>query len=158
MALARRGRLNRQSSIEVSVRLAKGEYLPPFDPPESRTVGGFRIMAKSETRQRKAFIGIRLTDEERTVIEEGAEAMGLSIGAFIRKRAIGEAGERYRKRPPADRAELTRLLAQLGKIGSNLNQMARRMNSGERIGAPHLDRALEAAAGALEAVRMAIKK
>mgnify|MGYP000900399662 FL=1 len=113
---------------------------------------------KSETRQRKDRVTVRLTEDERRLLEAAAEEAGLSIGAFIRARALGDAGERFKKRPPADRAELTRLLAQLGKVGSNLNQMARRINSGERVGIPHLDKALEAAAGAMTAVRAAIKK
>lgn len=115
-------------------------------------------MAKSETRQRKAFIGIRLTDEERAIIEEGAEAAGLSIGAFVRKRAIGEEGERFRRRPPADRQELTRLLAQLGKVGGNLNQIARRVNSGDQSPDLSIEKAAEAVTETMAVIRKAILK
>ncbi len=115
-------------------------------------------MPKSENRIRKKVVTVRFSEDERDKLLEGAEALGLSLGAFIRLRTIGEAGKRHKKRPPADRAELTRLLSHLGKIGSNLNQMARRINSGGKVENPHLDKSLEVATEAMEALRVAIKK
>lgn len=115
-------------------------------------------MPKSEARQRKDRVTIRLTEEERRSLEEGAEAMGLSIGAFIRKRALGDPGERFRKRPPADRQELTRLLGELGKVGGNLNQIARRINSGDQPPDISIEKAAEAVAETLAVIRKAIQK
>ena len=113
---------------------------------------------KSETRQRKSVIGVRLTEEERERLIAAAEAEGVSIGAFIRARTLGNSGSRSRRRPPADRAELVKILAELGKIGSNVNQIARRINSGDRVGGQVLDEALKAVAETLSLVRKTVTK
>jgi hypothetical protein len=38
--------------------------------------------------------------------------------------ALGSAGPRAVRRPPVERRELARLLGHLGKVGSNINQLA----------------------------------
>lgn len=81
----------------------------------------------SETRQRKKLLPVRCTDEELAAIEVAAERAGLSVAAFVRQRTIGSAGPRS-TRQRADRAELCRLLGEAGKIGSNINQLARVAN------------------------------
>jgi hypothetical protein len=52
------------------------------------------------------------------------------------------------RRPPVERAALAQLLAQLGKCGSNLNQIARVLNSGGNTpeGIPDAIDAMRAAA------------
>ncbi len=115
-------------------------------------------MAKSEKRIREKVVPVRFSEEERARLLEGAEEAGLSVGAFIRKRALGDPGERFRKRPPADRQELTRLLAQLGKVGGNINQIARRINSGDQPPDLSIEKASEAVVETLAAIRKAILK
>ena len=43
---------------------------------------------------------------------------------------MGEAGPRAVKRPPVEKAQLARLLGAIGKLGSNVNQIARALNEG----------------------------
>ena len=71
---------------------------------------------------------IRCTQDERAAIKTAAERAGLSVGAFLRSLALGDAGPRAVRRPPIERKELARLLGELGKIGSNVNQLARGFN------------------------------
>ncbi len=83
----------------------------------------------SETRRRKKLLPVRCTDEELAAIVSAAANSSLSVAAFVRQRTIGTAGPRsVRKR--TDLAELGRLLGETGKIGSNINQLARVANSG----------------------------
>jgi hypothetical protein len=77
---------------------------------------------------RKQFIAVRCTDDERAAISEKATQAGLSVGAFLRSLALGDAGPRAVRRPPVERKELARLLGWLGKLGSNVNQLAHGFN------------------------------
>ncbi len=85
-----------------------------------------RRMRVADARSR--FIAVRCTEKEHAAISEKAEQAGLSVGAFLRSQALGEAGPRAVRRPPIERKELARLLGWLGKLGSNVNQLARGFN------------------------------
>lgn len=80
---------------------------------------------------------MRCTADELAILNAAAERAGLTVGAFMRKQCLGEAGPRAVRRPPVEQAALSQLLGQLGKAGSNLNQIARALNMGEEISADH---------------------
>jgi hypothetical protein len=80
-----------------------------------------------------SFISVRCTAKERSKIDDAARQAGFSIGAYLRARALGDAGPRAVRRPPVERKELARLLGHLGKVGSNLNQLAHAFNSRGRV-------------------------
>jgi hypothetical protein len=84
----------------------------------------------SEARQRAGVIGFRANAAERAELEAAAERVGLTLGSYIRARALAKPATRATRRPTVEQAALAQLLAQLGKCGSNLNQMARVLNSG----------------------------
>jgi hypothetical protein len=75
------------------------------------------------------------------VIAEAAAA-GLSLGAFIRARLDGSPGPRAKRNPGFDTVLLAKLLAELGKSGSNLNQIAHALNMEEEAQLPELRDAL----------------
>ena len=81
----------------------------------------------------KLIPAIRCTEEERAAIKAAADRAGLGVGAFLRAAALGDAGPRAVRRPPIERKELARLLGHLGKVGSNLNQLAHAYNRDRRI-------------------------
>jgi hypothetical protein len=78
---------------------------------------------------RKRLIHLRCTDHERTAIKAVADDAGFSVSAFLRLLALGDAGPRAVRRPPIERAELARVLGELGKIGSNINQIAKAIHT-----------------------------
>ena len=84
----------------------------------------------SETRQRSARPAMRCSPAELAQLAAAAENAGMTVGAFMRHQCLGTAGPRAVRRPPVERAALAQLLAQTGKCGSNLNQIARVLNSG----------------------------
>jgi len=84
----------------------------------------------SEKRARNKHLTIRLTPEERALIEAAADRAGLTAGSYARNVLMGAPTPRQVRRPPVERAELARLLAELGRIGSNVNQIARALNTG----------------------------
>lgn len=75
------------------------------------------------------FISVRCTAKEHAAIDEAATHAGLSIGAYLRSLALGSPGPRAVRRPPIERKVLVRLLGHLGKLGSNVNQIARVVNT-----------------------------
>jgi hypothetical protein len=78
---------------------------------------------------RKVFVAVRCTVEEHAAIGEAAAQAGLSVGAFLRAQALGRPGPRSVRRPPIERKELSRLMGHLGKVGSNINQIAKAVNA-----------------------------
>ena len=72
----------------------------------------------SEQRQRTAHLMVRLTPAERGALDAAAERAGLSLAGYARATLLTAPPVRQARRPPVERAELVRLLAQLGKIGS----------------------------------------
>jgi hypothetical protein len=77
----------------------------------------------------KAF-AIRFTPAQFAQVADAANDAGLSVGAFARTVLLGSPGPRAVRKPPVQKAELARLLGELGKLGSNVNQIARAYNQG----------------------------
>lgn len=77
---------------------------------------------------RSKLINVRCSEDERAAISQRARQAGLSVGAYLRAQALDNAGPRAVRRPPIERQELARLLGHLGKVGSNINQLAKRYN------------------------------
>jgi hypothetical protein len=78
---------------------------------------------------KEKFIAVRCTAQDRVLIAETAAQAGLSVGAFLRRLALGRAGPRAVKRPHAEREQLARILGEIGKLGSNHNQIAKWANT-----------------------------
>ncbi len=67
-----------------------------------------------------------MTAIEKVKLEERAQAVGLSVSEFVRRRSLGT------PLPPvaADRVVKDKLATSLLRIGVNLNQIAKHMNAG----------------------------
>jgi hypothetical protein len=99
-------------------------------------------------------IQVRCTAEEFALIHARAERSGMYASGFLRTLAVGTPGPRAVKRTPADRKELARVLGELGKCGSNLNQLARAFNRGRTP----LDEDLALALRAFTAMRADVRR
>jgi Bacterial mobilisation protein (MobC) len=75
------------------------------------------------------FIAVRCTADQHSAIHQAATRAGLSVGAFLRARVLGSPGPRSVRRPRVGQVELARLLGHIGKIGSNVNQIAKHANT-----------------------------
>ena len=74
-------------------------------------------------------VNLRLTDTQYEVISESARRSNLTLSEYIRRQLLkGKVIAKYEI--VADVPELKKLIAEFGKIGSNLNQIARHFNSG----------------------------
>jgi hypothetical protein len=87
----------------------------------------------SEKRQRtRGAVLVRLLPEERATLEGKSREVGLSLASFLRACGLGTPGPRARRSPPVNAEALGRATAALNKVGSNLNQVAYRLNAGDR--------------------------
>ena len=98
-------------------------------------------------------LSFRVTDQERQQIEDDAERAGVTVGAYIRQVLLDAPVPRQSKRPPVEKKELARLLGHIGKIGSNINQLARAANAN----IPVSSLSLQAELDALKQLRLDIK-
>jgi len=99
----------------------------------------------SEKRQRTTRRSVRFTADEFNEIAAKADNSGLGFAAFLRAAALeGNAGPRAQRRPPADHKALRQILGHVGRIGNNVNQIARALNSEEQASLPELQEALGA--------------
>jgi hypothetical protein len=78
---------------------------------------------------KEKFIAVRCTLDDHAFIGETAAQAGMSIGAFLRTVALGRAGARAVKRPRIESEQLAKLLGEIGKLGSNVNQIAKWANT-----------------------------
>ncbi|MEK7754149.1 MAG: plasmid mobilization relaxosome protein MobC [Acidobacteriota bacterium] len=98
----------------------------------------------SDKRQRTKRHTDRYTTDEFNAIAAKADRAGLSFSAFVRASLLGDAGPRAQRRPPADHKALRQILGLVGRIGNNINQIARTLNTGGEVSQPELREALTA--------------
>lgn len=87
----------------------------------------------SQRRQRVYKIGVSCNADEFVVIEHNARAAGLSRSGYLRACATGTPGPRAQRVPHVNAEALARATAALNKVGSNLNQLSRALNSASPI-------------------------
>ncbi len=73
-------------------------------------------------------ISIRLSIDERIELESRADRAGLSMGGYCKSVIFNTPPPRRSRRAPLQKAELARLTAQVSKLGSNVNQIARQLH------------------------------
>lgn len=98
----------------------------------------------SDKRQRNKRNTVRWSDDEFNRAAAKADNAGLGLAAFMRTATLGDAGPRAQRRPPADHKALREILGHVGRIGNNINQIARALNAGEKASLPDLKKALSA--------------
>jgi hypothetical protein len=112
-----------------SITEPAGARAPPgvidLPPPRPRRRAGVRRKAINP---RTAKIEVRTTPARKAAIRADAKQAGMTLTAYLLGNLPGST-----EPPPllasADPAILTRMLAELGKWGSNVNQLAREMNT-----------------------------
>ena len=84
----------------------------------------------SENRQRQKSIGFRANEAEYEQLKADAARAGLSLSDYARSTLLNAPVTRQVKRPPIEVKALAALQGQIGRVGNNINQIARLMNSG----------------------------
>ena len=84
---------------------------------------------KEEMLSHTHHVNLRLTDTQYEIISESARRSNLTLSEYIRRQLL-QSKVIAKYEIVADVPELKRLIAEFGKIGNNLNQIARHFNSG----------------------------
>ena len=95
----------------------------------------------TETRKKNQLVTSRYDADEYAELEEAASRAGLTRASYQRVQSLAKPKTRSTRRAPIERELLAKTLGQLGKIGSNLNQIARDTHF-ERADLAELDEAL----------------
>ncbi|MFE9442939.1 mobilization protein [Streptomyces sp. NPDC006602] len=117
-----------------------------------------RGKARPRDKKQRPAQSVRLSDQEHAIIQVGADAVGMSLAGFLAHSALAAARDQSRTAATiaTERDVLTELFAmrrQLGWAGSNLNQVAKALNSGGDV--PHLKEVLADIHRAANAVKEA---
>ena len=115
-------------------RLARRVLHPSFEPPQTLRVhtkiwGNWRI-------NKDKFIKIRFQDEEREELFEAAKKRGMKLSDLIRNAVCGYIGRTQTKIKPAMNivAVPDKVIIAVNKIGTNVNQLARSVNTAIKYG------------------------
>ena len=115
-----------------------------------------RRRSGSNRRIRQGVVGVRLSPDERAVLDQLATEAGMPVAEWLRRAGLMQrlAAKRQKANGPGGRA-LQAVMSELGRIGNNLNQVARHLNTAARAGVPAApdEASLHAAAEALDRVR-----
>jgi hypothetical protein len=84
----------------------------------------------SEQRQRVYKVDTRWDEIEYIALLAAAQSTGLTRGGYIRALVLGCPGPRSQRAPSVNAQALAQATAALNKVASNLNQIARVLNSG----------------------------
>lgn len=97
---------------------------------------------KSIDLQKRILVQFRVRNEEKTKLDANAKLAGLTVTDFIKQKTIDI--EPKRKKANPEREILIKGLADLGRIGGNINQIAKVLNtnSGQNITVMHVSEAL----------------
>ena len=81
-----------------------------------------------KTHKQYPRLSIRLSDTERLDIESRAERAGLSMGGYCKFVIFNTDPPRRSRRVVPEKAELSRLIGQVSRVGANINQIAKQLN------------------------------
>ena len=84
----------------------------------------------SETRKRQYRVTVRLTEAEATELNKRADDASLTLAGYIRFTVFDTPPPPQSRRPPVNRKKLGKLLGAIGRIGNNVNQLAKVANAG----------------------------
>ena len=84
---------------------------------------------KQKELKRNHHIMLRLNDTEYDIVTENAQTANLSVAQYARKQVMNQRIT-MKYEVVADVPELKKLISEFGKIGSNLNQIAKYFNQG----------------------------
>lgn len=116
--------------LYISEGTADIEFMCYFVTEKQILPGDFHLMRNKKSRTNYPnFIGVRLSDFKLDRLDQCANLLGISRSEYIRKLLIEKEIKNHIE-IVADMDDLKKLVGEYGKIGSNLNQIAKYFNTG----------------------------
>jgi hypothetical protein len=122
---------------------------------ERETPGEKKKKNGSENRARKKIVPVRVTAEEHAEIVAKAAATSLSAGGFLRACGLGRVTAGTKRRASVDYVLLGKAIAELRRVGNNINQLAKAANMKEPTDSAKLNHALDEYMTTLQQLREA---
>jgi len=119
-------------------------------------VADSRKRSGSEKRKRGPIIGFRASDDELARIKAAADRAGLTVGSYVRSRALEKPTTRAVRRPPVEAAQLARLLGQLGAIGGAVTLLMEQRGNGVAVSPSDITETLTAFRQAASVIMQAL--
>ncbi len=85
---------------------------------------------KEANRSRSVRVFVRLHPEEKKEFEARCDQNGLTQADYFRRKCLEEKPLRKRRTPTVEMEAFLKALGKLGKVGGNLNQIAKAQNMG----------------------------
>ena len=76
------------------------------------------------------MLSVRFNEQEADALRSLADRAGLSVSSLMRRALLNTPPPRAARRPTVNHKAVAQLLGQLGKIGTNINQLAKQANAG----------------------------
>ena len=86
------------------------------------------MMKKTASNKRPPPFSLWLSPKERMEIEDRAERAGLSMGGYCKSVIFNTDPPRRSRRVVPEKAELSRLIGHVSRVGANINQIAKQLN------------------------------
>lgn len=97
-------------------------------------------MSKSNSRKATSIIAFRMTPDEAVQLRSVASNQGLGVTTFARRAAFQAAAlsspEYERRTPDPAKADFVRILGEIGRMSSNLNQLTKLANTKKQLPEP----------------------
>lgn len=111
----------------------------------------------SEKRRRTACLPrVRCDEQHRLAVADAANRAGLSLASYMLQTLVNAPPPRGGRVPPVERQALAQLLAQLGRLNGNVNQIAKAANLGQGADRDELRKAAAEIMGLRDAIRAAL--
>jgi hypothetical protein len=111
----------------------------------------------SETRRLTAWLPrVRCTAADRAQVEEAANRAGVSLAGYVLAAVLKAPQPRSVKVPPIERQALAQVLAQLGRLNGNINQIAKVLNTGGFAGGMEITEAAAEVVALRDEIRAAL--
>jgi len=112
----------------------------------------------SETRKRAPIIGFRATDAERAEIEAAAQRAGLTVGSYVRSRALKKQETRAVRRPAVETTQLAQLLGMVGAVAGTMQKMIQKHGGESAVPQADLTEAMAAFREAVASILVTMGK
>jgi hypothetical protein len=113
-------------------------------------------LSGSDKRQRAQVVGVRMLAAEYASVRQRAAEAGMRVGSYLRACALGDAGPRARRSPTVNAELLGRALAELNRVGNNVNQIAHALNAARTVDGRNTAAALAELRGVLAQIKLAL--
>lgn len=94
-------------------------------------------MSKSNSRKATSVLAFRMTPDEAFQLRAVASSQNLGVTTFARRAAFQAAAlsspEYERRTPDPAKADLAKILGQIGRMASNLNQLTKLANTNKQV-------------------------